>query len=280
MMLKHAVQENPGCDGIVLGGHGLFTWGNTQRESYLNTITIIDQLGQFMNRHGDKVGSGLFGGQVQPVRSDRRSIATAILPFLRGRLGAKRRSIASFSDSEDVLGFVQLRQCETTRLPRHQLPDHFIRTKIRPLYIPWAENADSATLKKQIVESLRTYRADYESYYHAHAKPDSPALRDASPTVVLIPGVGMFSFGKNKTEARITAEFYTNAIHVMEGASGLGHGLPPIVTGDDFPRPAPPRRKRILGVYQLCALPPSEAFRIEYWAPRRSQDPPSASEKS
>jgi len=267
MMLKRAVQNNPDCDGIVLGGHGLFTWGNTQRESYLNTITIIDQLGQFLNRHGQLVGSDLFGGQVQSVRPDRRTIATAILPFLRGRLGAKRRSIASFSDSEDVLGFVNSANAKELAFLGTSCPDHFIRTKIRPLFIPWAENADVAALKKQIVESLKTYRADYESYYHAHAKPDSPALRDASPTVVLIPGVGMFSFGKNKTEARITGEFYTNAIHVMEGASSLGYGLPSIITGDDVPQAGPAAAAKEFSVCtNYVALPPSEAFRIEYWA--------------
>src|SRR6201994_893409 len=106
MMLQRGVAEVPGCDGVVLGGHGLFTWGQTQRESYLNTITIIDQLGQFISAHGEKVGAKIFGGQTQPVREDRLEIATAILPYLRGRLGAKRRAIASFSDSEDVLGFV------------------------------------------------------------------------------------------------------------------------------------------------------------------------------
>ncbi len=261
MMLKRAVAENPGCDGIVLGGHGLFTWGNTQRESYLNTITIIDQLGQFLNRHGQLVGIDLFGGQVQPVRPDRRAIATAILPFLRGRLGAKRRSIASFSDSEDVLGFVNSANAKQLAFLGTSCPDHFIRTKIRPLYIPWGENADIPALKKQIVESLESYRADYESYYHTHALPDSPALRDASPTVVLIPGVGMFSFGKNKTEARITGEFYTNAIHVMEGASSLGHGIPPIATGDEVPQAGPAAAAKEFSVCtNYVALPPSGSF--------------------
>ncbi len=267
MMLKRAVAANPGCDGIVLGGHGLFTWGETQRESYLNTITIIDQLGQFISRHGLNVGTAVFGGQVQEVREDRKAIATAILPFLRGQLGQHRRAIASFSDSEDVLGFVNSRDAQELAYLGTSCPDHFIRTKIRPMFVPWAEGADLAALKAQVIESLKVYRADYASYYKDHALPDSPAMRDASPTVVLIPGVGMFSFGKNKTEARITGEFYTNAIHVMEGASALGHGLPVIKTGDEVPQAGPAAPSSAFSVCtNYVALPPSEAFRIEYWA--------------
>jgi rhamnose utilization protein RhaD (predicted bifunctional aldolase and dehydrogenase)/NAD(P)-dependent dehydrogenase (short-subunit alcohol dehydrogenase family) len=271
MMLKRAVEANPGCDGIVLGGHGLFTWGNTQRESYLNTITIIDQLGQFLSRHGEVVGSALFGGQVAQVRPDRKQIATALLPYLRGRLGIHKRAIASFSDSEDVLGFVNSAHAQQLAFLGTSCPDHFIRTKIRPMFVPWpvsqSENADLATLKTQIVDSLNVYRADYKSYYEAHALPESPAMRDPSPTVVLIPGVGMFSFGKNKTEARITGEFYLNAIHVMEGASCLGHGLPAIQSGDPVPQAGPAAPASAFSVFtNYVALPPSEAFRIEYWA--------------
>ncbi len=267
MMLKRAVEENPDCDGIVLGGHGLFTWGDTQRESYLNTITIIDQLGQFISRHGELVGNGIFGGQVQPVREDRRQIATAILPFLRGRLGAQRRAIASFSDSEDVLGFVNSANAAELAFLGTSCPDHFIRTKIRPMFVPWAEGSDVAALKSQIVASLKTYREDYDAYYRKHALPDSPALRDPSPSVVLVPGVGMFTFGKNKTEARIIGEFYTNAIHVMEGANSLGHGEAVIRSGDPIPQAGPAAAS---SEFSICtnyvALPPSEAFRIEYWA--------------
>ena len=267
MMMKRLVEANPDCDGIVLGGHGLFTWGQTQRESYLNTITIIDQLGQFISAHGEKIGTKIFGGQTQPVREDRREIATAILPYLRGRLGAKRRAIASYSDSEDVLGFVNSANARELAFLGTSCPDHFIRTKIRPMFVPWAEGASIEELKTQIITSLKTYREDYESYYRAHALPDSPALRDASPTVVLIPGVGMFSFGKNKTEARITGEFYTNAIHVMEGASALGYGVPEIRSGDPVPQAGPAAAASEFSVFtNYVALPPSEAFRIEYWA--------------
>lgn len=267
MMMKHAVAENPGCDGIVLGGHGLFTWGDTQRESYLNTITIIDQLGQFLNRHVEKLGAGIFGGQAVSVREDRRAIATGILPFLRGRLGVQRRAIANFIDNEDVLGFVNSAHARELAFLGTSCPDHFIRTKIRPMFVPWGESEGIQELKERIVSSLKVYREEYKAYYHAHALPDSPALRDPSPSVVLIPGVGMFTFGKNKTEARIIGEFYTNAIHVMEGASGLGYGEPAIRSGDPVPQAGPAAPSSEFAVFtNYVALPPSEAFRIEYWA--------------
>ena len=271
MMMKRAIEATPDCDGIVLGGHGLFTWGNTQRESYLNTITIIDQIGQFIANHAElraqQNGGKPFGGKTQSTREDRKAIATAILPYLRGRLGAKKRAIGHFSDAEDVLNFVNSAQAEELAFLGTSCPDHFIRTKIRPMFVPWAAEASVADLKKQIIESLKTYQADYESYYRANAQPDSPAIRDASPTVVLIPGLGLFSFGKNKTEARITSEFYTNAIHVMEGAGSLGHGSAVIKTGDEVPQAGPAAPSSQFSVCSnYVALPPSEAFRIEYWA--------------
>jgi rhamnose utilization protein RhaD (predicted bifunctional aldolase and dehydrogenase)/NAD(P)-dependent dehydrogenase (short-subunit alcohol dehydrogenase family) len=268
MMLKRAVAANPGCDGIVLGGHGLFTWGETQRESYLSTITIIDQLGQFIERHSSKVGAQLFGGQAQPVREDRKTLATRILPYLRGQVGAVKRSIASYSDAEDVLSFVNSADAQELAFLGTSCPDHFIRTKIRPMFVPWQpESGDLASLKAQITASMAIYRKEYEAYYQAHALPDSPALRDTSPAVVLIPGIGMFSFGKNKTEARIVGEFYTNAIHVMQGASSLGHGIAPIRTGDFVPQSGPAAASHEFSVCNnYVALPPSEAFRIEYWA--------------
>jgi rhamnose utilization protein RhaD (predicted bifunctional aldolase and dehydrogenase)/NAD(P)-dependent dehydrogenase (short-subunit alcohol dehydrogenase family) len=271
MMMRRAVAENPGCDGVVLGGHGLFTWGETHRQSYLNTITIIDQLGQFISRHGAVVGVGTFGGQVQKARENRREIATGILPFLRGKLGTIRRSIGSYSEAEDVLSFVNSRDAEELAYLGTSCPDHFIRTKIRPMFVPWSPDSttstDLASLKQSITESLKTYRADYKSYYDKHATPDSPALRDPSPSVVLIPGLGMFSFGKNKTEARIVGEFYTNAIHVMEGASALGFGATEIRSGDPIPQAGPAAAPSEFSIFKnYVALPPSEAFRIEYWA--------------
>jgi rhamnose utilization protein RhaD (predicted bifunctional aldolase and dehydrogenase)/NAD(P)-dependent dehydrogenase (short-subunit alcohol dehydrogenase family) len=262
MMLKKIVADTPNCDGVVLGGHGLFTWGNTQRESYLNTITIIDQLGQFIERHGSSADHKHFGGSIVEPRADRAEIALSILPFLRGVVSRKQRWIGSFSDLPQVLQFVNSSQAQQLAHLGTSCPDHFIRTKIRPLFIHWDPSTDPAQLKELIEKALETYRAEYAEYYKKHALKDSPALRDASPTVVLIPGVGMFSFGKNKTESRITGEFYINAIGVMQGAGALGANA----VCSDIPQAGPAASADQFSVYSnYVALPPSEAFRIEYW---------------
>jgi hypothetical protein len=263
LRMRRVVQQNPGCDGIVLGGHGLFTWGRTQRECYLNTLTIIDQIGQFIARHGIQKGPLRFGGESVPARPDRQQLAIDIAPTLRGRVSAQKRYIASFSDAPDVLQFINSAQGRELAFLGTSCPDHFIRTKIRPLFVPWPADAGIAELKAQIAVSLDEYRDQYRAYYHSFATPDSPALRDPSPSVVLIPGLGIFSFGKNKTEARIVGEFYTNAIHVIEGATLLAEGevagtLPQCGEGFD------PASFKVFSNY--VALPPSEAFGIEYWA--------------
>ena len=263
MMLKRIVEETPGCDGVVLGGHGLFTWGETQRESYLSTITIIDQIGQFIERHAGKDGHKAFGGALAESRADRAKVALDIMPALRGAVSRKQRWIGSFSDSEQVLKFVNSDHAEKLANLGTSCPDHFIRTKIRPMFIKWNPAGDPAEIPELIEAALQSYRADYGAYYTKHALPDSPAVRDASPTVVLVPGVGMFTFGKNKTEARITGEFYTNAIGVMEGAGALGAN----VSCAGIPQAGPAAAASEFSTHaNYVALPPSEAFRIEYWA--------------
>jgi len=230
----------------------------------LNTITMIDQIGQFISRHGEALGPQRFGDEAVPSRRERRALATEIVPYLRGRLSVQNRLIASFSDAPDVLQFVNSTHAEELAYLGTSCPDHFIRTKIRPMFVPWAKNGNVADLKAQIDRSLHEYREQYFTYYHYFVKPDSPPLRDPSPAIVLIPGLGMFSFGKSKTEARITGEFYTNAIHVMEGASLLTGtedvkgSLPQCGEGMD------PATFKSFSNY--VALPPIEAFRIEYWA--------------
>ena len=262
MMLKKIVANTPGCDGVVLGGHGLFTWGNTQRESYLNTITIIDQLGQFIERHGSASDHKHFGGSLVESRADRAGIALSILPHLRGVVSRKQRWIGSFSALPQVLQFVNSAQAQKLAHLGTSCPDHFIRTKIRPMFINWNPSTDPAQLKELIETALETYRAEYAEYYKKHALKDSPALRDASPTVVLVPGIGMFSFGKNKTESRITGEFYINAIGVMQGAGALGANE----VCKDIPQAGPAASADQFTMYSnYVALPPSEAFRIEYW---------------
>ncbi len=262
MMLRKIVAETPGCDGVVLGGHGLFTWGSTQRECYLNTITIIDRLGQFIERHEGASGYKRFGGEQVKTRADRAEIATAIMPYLRGAVSRRQRWIGSFSDLPQVLEFVNSAQAEKLAHLGTSCPDHFIRTKIRPMFIKWNPAGDPAELKPLIESALETYRAEYADYYKKYAVKDSPAVRDASPTVVLIPGVGMFSFGKNKTESRITGEFYINAIGVMQGAGALGAGA----ECGEIPQAGPAASADQFTVFSnYVALPPSEAFRIEYW---------------
>ncbi len=226
LMLRRAVEDNPGCDGLVLGGHGLFTWGRTQRECYRNTLSAIDDFGQFVQRHIQQRGNQLFGGAVQQPRPNRRDLAMELLPFLRGSVSQQRRTIASWSDAPEVLRFVNARDGAALAYLGTSCPDHFIRTKIRPLFVPAEPGDDAAALRQKIAAALQTYRAEYAGYYRAHAQPDSPAMRDPNPAVVLVPGIGMFSFGKTRTEARIVGEFYINAIHVMEGATALADGQP------------------------------------------------------
>jgi len=263
LMLRQAVRDNPGCDGIVLGGHGLFTWGDTQRECYMSTLTLIDQIGQFIERHGIEKGASRFGGEAVAARHDRAGLAVEIAPYLRGRVSKQNKWILSFTDAPDVLGFVNSGNAKDLAFLGTSCPDHFIRTKIRPLFIQWAAGTDLAALKLQIDASLEEYRQQYRDYYESFATPDSPALRDASPTIVLIQGLGMFSFGKSKTEARITGEFYTNAIHVMEGATLLAEGE---VHGT-LPQCGPANDPASFKVFtNYVALPAIEAFRIEYWA--------------
>jgi len=262
MMLRDAVQQTPDCDGIVLGAHGLFTWGDTQRECYVNTITVIDQLGQFVSEHLKHRGEKLFGGSSTSTLENNTFRAQEIFPFVRGRVSAKQRLIGNFTSLPEVLRFVNSSDAAQLAHLGTCCPDHFIRTKIRPLFVPWTPQANLLGLREAIDAALNIYREEYSAYYKSFALPDSPKIRDTNPTVVLIPGIGMFSFGKNRTEARITGEFYTNAIHVMEGATALTSGTTPTV----LPQAGPAARTEAFTVYSnYVALPPSEAFRIEYW---------------
>jgi rhamnose utilization protein RhaD (predicted bifunctional aldolase and dehydrogenase)/NAD(P)-dependent dehydrogenase (short-subunit alcohol dehydrogenase family) len=263
MMLRRIVAGNPGCDGVVLGGHGLFTWGETQRECYRNTLLMIDHLGQFVQNHAAKLGDKLFdGGRTAPLE-ERASVAMEVLPFVRGQVSARQRLLGTYCDLPEVLRFVGSVAAEKLAYLGTSCPDHFIRTKIRPLFVPWEPKSGADELKKSITASLAVYRENYAKYYKSFAEADSPAMRDPNPTVVLIPGVGMFSFGKNKTESRITGEFYVNAIHVMEGANALGDTPVP----KDLPQAGPAAPTSAFKVHlNYVALPESEAFRIEYWA--------------
>ena len=262
MMLRDAVAQAKGCDGVVLGGHGLFTWGNTQRECYENTLAMIDHLGQFVVEQVERKSTSMFGGVRHQELPQRKNLAIDIFPFLRGRVSSSRRLIGHYTDLPEIQRFVNSQDAAALAYLGTSCPDHFIRTKVRPMYVPWEPNSDLQSLREQIEVALEKYRKDYASYYQSFAQSGSPAMRDANPTVVLIPGIGMFSFGKNKTEARLTGEFYTNAIHVMEGATSLASSSTP----SELPQAGPAAPTSAFKVHaNYVALPLSEAFGIEYW---------------
>ena len=266
LMLKRAVAENPGCDGIVLGGHGLFTWGNTQREAYLSSLKTIDQMGEFVDDHAKRAARPAFGGATTAPASSRDALVAALLPYLRGAVSSNRRVIAHFEGGEDAITFANGAWAESLCQLGTSCPDHFLRTRISPLYVPFDSTKDGVTeLKARIRERLVQYRKDYDAYYKAHARPDSPALRDSNPSVVVLPGIGLFGFGKDKREARITSEFFVNAIHVMAGANALGAGER--LADGGLPQARHPETAGDFKSFEnYVALPRSEAFKIEYWA--------------
>ena len=263
LQLESVVKENPGCDGVLLGSHGLFTWGNTQRECYLNSIHTIDQMGEFINEHQAKAAL-LFGGVVQKPAADREAIAVSIFPTLRGVMSSNRRVIGHFTDHEDALTFAGSKWAAELGKLGTSCPDHFLRTRICPMFVEWRPESESVeVLKGRIEERARAYREEYAAYYKDWATPDSPKLRDANPSVVIIPGLGIFGFAKNKKEARITTEFFLNAIHVMAGANALNDGE----ARHPYPQARRHESSEQFASYQnYVALPRSEAFRIEYWA--------------
>ena len=263
LLIEKAVSENPGTDGIILGGHGLFTWGMTQRECYLNSVRTIDEMGEFILDH-QKNKSAMFGGLDHEPSPKRHDTAAQILPLLRGALSSNRRVIAHYTDHEDALNFAGSKWAQELGALGTSCPDHFLRTRVCPMFIPWdPKKEDAAVLKTRIQERVVGYRAEYKKYYSAWATKESPHLRDTNPSVVVIPGLGLFGFGKNKKEARITTEFFINAIHVMAGANSLEDGT--------APNPLPQARtseqsSQFTQIHNYVALPRSEAFRIEYWA--------------
>lgn len=257
LWLEKAVQENPDADGILLGSHGLFTWGDAAKSSYENTLRVLDGIGKYLLPRIESKGDTLFGGEKYSTREDRRELAAGLLPLLRGQIN-KGAILGHFDDSPEVLRFVNSQRAEALAYQGTSCPDHFVRTKVRPLYVTWnPAEGDAASLAVAAKAGFPSYREDYARYYEDNKLPDSPALRAPEPTVVLIPGVGLFSFGKNKPEARITAEFYINAIHVMEGATALG-------TGASFSGVPPQGAGTVVDNY--VSLPPREAFNIEYWS--------------
>ena len=262
MMLRRAVEENPGCDGILLGSHGLFTWGDTQRGCYANSILTIAQMGEFIEEHGRPA----FGGPSVTTAADPEASAIDILPFLRGAVSSQKRAIAHYENSAVALDFANSQWAAQLCALGTSCPDHFLRTRICPMFVAWnPANEGRAQLENRIHERIVEYRASYAAYYNENALPDSPKLRDANPSVVVIAGLGIFGFGKDKREARITTEFFMNAINVMAGANALEDAA----GGDtgSFPQARRPEQARhFSSFHNYVALPRPEAFRIEYWA--------------
>ncbi|MEP6645297.1 MAG: bifunctional rhamnulose-1-phosphate aldolase/short-chain dehydrogenase [Acidobacteriaceae bacterium] len=263
LLIEKAVKENPASEGIILGGHGLFTWGNTQRECYLNSLRTIDEMGEFIVAHRKKK-TAMFGGSLHEPAGNRQEVAAQLLPLLRGALSSNRRVIAHYADQSDALEFAGSKWAQELGALGTSCPDHFLRTRVCPMFIQWdPAKEDGGILRARIQEQVVQYRADYKKYYDACAVKDSPKLRDDNPSVVVIPGLGLFGFGKNKKEARITTEFFINAIHVMAGASALEEGAAP----DSLPQARTSEQSRqFTQFHNYVALPRSEAFRIEYWA--------------
>jgi len=262
LMIESAVEANPGAEGILLGSHGLFTWGNTQRECYWNSLQTIDEMGQFIHRHQARKGA-LFGGVEHRTLENRRDLAMQILPALRGIVSSRRRVIAHYNEDEDALTFAGSRCSRELSNMGTSCPDHFLRTKMCPLFVNWDSASEGVdTLKSRIAQQAAVYRAEYKKYYESLAVAGSPKLRDPDPSVVIVPGLGLFGFGRNKKEARITTEFFINAIHVMAGANALDNGE----ATEALPQARRPEQSRhFTQSHNYVALPRSEAFRIEYW---------------
>jgi rhamnose utilization protein RhaD (predicted bifunctional aldolase and dehydrogenase)/NAD(P)-dependent dehydrogenase (short-subunit alcohol dehydrogenase family) len=280
LLIESAVKDNPGAEGLILGSHGLFTWGATQRECYLNSIRTIDQMGEFIDDH--RARSPVFGGLAHKPLDSRRDIAAQVLPALRGTVSSNRRVIGHFTDADEALTFAGSRWGSALGRLGTSCPDHFLRTRICPFFVDWDPAVGTVdTLKAAIRMQVDDYRHEYRRYYDSFATADSPKLRDSNPSVVIIPGIGLFGFGRNKKEARIATEFFLNAINVMAGATAL-ESLQPARSAEPpsaseragtsenaGPLPQARRAEQTAQFEQLhnyVALPRSEAFRIEYWA--------------
>ena len=239
LQLQNICQENPSARGVLLGGHGVINWAESDQECYEWTVEIIQKADEYLAQH-DK-GELTFGGIRYPELNEsvRRSTLVEILPWLRGQVSGDKRLVATVQDDEMMRYFVNSEDVVRLSELGTSCPDHFLRTKIKPMYVPWDPHHQSlADLKELILEGLDRYRQDYSAYYERCKHDDSPALRNTNPSIVLIPGLGMIAWGKNKSESRVTAEFYNCALEVMRGAEAV----------DEY-----------------VAIDQQEAFDIEYW---------------
>ncbi|ACU06075.1 bifunctional rhamnulose-1-phosphate aldolase/short-chain dehydrogenase [Pedobacter heparinus] len=242
LMLRKCLDENPGIRGIMLGSHGLFTWGDTAYESYMNTLEVIERCAAYLDENYGKKGP-VFGGQKieSAEKTQRAKQAAAIAPVLRGFCSSERNMIGHFTDDARVLEFINSNDLDRLAPLGTSCPDHFLRTKISPLVLKLDASedlSDVSSLKERLAPEFEAYRKMYTEYYNSCKHANSPAIRDANPVIILYPGIGMFSFSKDKQTARVAAEFYTNAINVMKGAEAIS---------------------------EYTSLPRQEAFNIEYW---------------
>jgi rhamnulose-1-phosphate aldolase/alcohol dehydrogenase len=242
LQLRQCLDENPGIRGIMLGSHGLFTWGDTAYESYINTLEVIERCAQYIEDNAGKKRAVFGGEKIQALPKEiRMKKAAEIAPVLRGLCSSHTRMIGHYTDDERVLQFINSKDLDRLAPMGTSCPDHFLRTKISPLVLqldPSSESSSGKELRELLVPQFEAYRAMYSSYYESCKHDNSPAMRDPNPVVIIYRGVGMFTFAKDKQTARVASEFYVNAINVMRGAEAIS---------------------------EYTSLPRQEAFNIEYW---------------
>ncbi|MEG1589507.1 MAG: bifunctional aldolase/short-chain dehydrogenase [Chryseobacterium sp.] len=242
LQLEKCLADNPGIRGIVLGSHGLFTWGDTSYECYMNSLEVIETASEYIAKKIEENGQ-VFGGQkVESLPADeRKNKAAQLMPLLRGLASSENRMVGHFTDSDVVLEFINSNDLERLAPLGTSCPDHFLRTKIQPLVLTLDKNedlSDSKAILDKLNPLFEQYRQEYKEYYETCKHPNSPAMRDPNPVIIIYPGVGMFSFSKDKQTTRVANEFYVNAINVMRGAEAIS---------------------------EYTSLPRQEAFDIEYW---------------
>jgi rhamnulose-1-phosphate aldolase/alcohol dehydrogenase len=242
LKLRACLEANPGIRGIMLGSHGLFTWGDTAYESYVNTLEVVEKCAAYLEENYGKRKPVFGGARIKSLeKSQRLEQAAALAPVLRGFCSSQNRMIGHFTDDDRVLEFINSKDLDKLAPMGTSCPDHFLRTKISPLVLalkPDEDLSDIKSLKGKISPAFEGYRSMYQEYYEKCKHPNSPAIRDSNPVVILYPGIGMFTFAKDKQTARVAAEFYVNAINVMKGAEAVS---------------------------EYTSLPRQEAFNIEYW---------------
>jgi len=243
LQLQSICRAHPNAKGAILGQHGLINWADDDKACYELSLELIEKAAAYIEQqYAAKGGDATaFGGQKYQTLEEtkRRAAFVAILPWLRGQVSQKKRFIGTIQDDEKILRFVNSKDAPRLAELGTSCPDHFLRTKIKPLYVDWdPATGDIAALEQKLADGLAKYRDDYAAYYNRCKHANSPAMRDATPTVILIPGLGMIAWGKDKSESRVTAEFYNCAVEVMRGAEAI----------DEY-----------------IALPQQEAFDIEYW---------------